>query len=227
MAPKRLLRELRGMDPYEFERFIAFLWECAGFDTYVTQEGRDRGVDVVATNDETGEKHLIQAKRYSSANKVGSEQIQQYASLYLQYPETTEVIVVTTGKFSKPALKTAAELDVGLVNGERLQNKIGEAYESARNSDVSKRSPPSDGETTTITSDTTTSRTNSTNIGDPESGTRVKLVIAIAVVLPFVGTWFFESVLGFRSGLLAFLVFDIAVLLLIFGVHLLRSAFGR
>lgn len=112
---------------------------------------------------------------------------------------------------------------MGLVNGERLQNKIGEAYKSARNSGVSKRGSPSDVETTANTADTTTSRITSTNTGDTGLSTEIKLAIAIAVVLPFVGTWFFESILGFRNGLLAFLVFDIAILLLIFGVHLLRS----
>lgn len=67
LARDELVDLLQEMDPYAFEKFIADLWECRGWNTRVTSEAGDRGIDVVANKDEIiPEKQLIQAKKICS-----------------------------------------------------------------------------------------------------------------------------------------------------------------
>lgn len=76
-----LLSKLREIDPTEFEYLIADLWEQMGYQTEVSQQSRDKGIDVRATN-QLGEKHLIQVKRHGPNTKVTQKEIQQSGSLY-------------------------------------------------------------------------------------------------------------------------------------------------
>jgi len=59
---RELLSWLRGLKPWEFERYIAELFTKLGYKTIVTGGSYDRGVDVVAEKD--GLKHYIQCKKY-------------------------------------------------------------------------------------------------------------------------------------------------------------------
>jgi restriction endonuclease Mrr len=115
------------MEPYDFEKFIAKIWESKGFETNVSQQSRDWGVDIIATKSNT--KVAIQAKKYSESNKVGSQDIRNYATVYQQDASINSVVIATSGKFTKPAKKLAKKLDVETINGEDLahtvkQNKI-------------------------------------------------------------------------------------------------------
>lgn len=116
------LQELQQMDNEDFEHFVAEIWSAMGYDTQVTQGGSDRGIDVVATTDE--ERVMIQAKRYSSGNKVGAPDIREYSALY-QQEGATDVVVVTTSEFSSDALELAPEIGVTVVDGEGLVEMIG------------------------------------------------------------------------------------------------------
>jgi restriction endonuclease Mrr len=56
---------LQQMDPYEFEHFVADLWVRMGWETEVSDESMDEGVDVIARKQSPYEQTtLIQAKRY-------------------------------------------------------------------------------------------------------------------------------------------------------------------
>ena len=105
------------MDSDDFEHPVAEIWSAMGYDTQVTQGGADRGIDVIATND--SEKVLIQAKRYSSGNKVGAPKIREYSALY-QQEGATDVVVVTTGEFTSNASELAPTIGVTTVDGEEL-----------------------------------------------------------------------------------------------------------
>lgn len=119
-----LRRRLQQMDPYDFEKFVGDVWATLGWNTRVVGEPGDRGIDVIATNDD--EKQLIQAKRYGPSTTVGSPEIQQYASLRLQEDGVDTVTIVTTGTFSRQARDLAPELDVVLVDGEQLLDVLDE-----------------------------------------------------------------------------------------------------
>lgn len=123
----RLLDGLRGIDEYEFERFIAELWEKQGWDTTVTQGSNDRGVDIIAETDTPfPQKHLIQAKRYAQGNKIGSPDVQQYSSLRQQESNADAVIVITTSSFTSQAVESGDILNVKLIDGDGLYTLIQE-----------------------------------------------------------------------------------------------------
>lgn len=109
---------LQRMDPYDFEAFVADVWEHLGWHTRTVGEPGDRGIDVIATSGDA--KQLIQAKRYGPGTTVGSPEVQQYASLRLQEDGVDLVTIVTTGEFSRQAEDLAPDLDVILVDGEHL-----------------------------------------------------------------------------------------------------------
>lgn len=119
------IEDFHAVDPYEFESFVADLWEQQGWSTYVSPGSNDRGIDVVASRDEpVAQKHLIQVKRYAPENKVGGPEIQQYASLLHQDPDADAVIVVTTSGFTRQARELAADLNVKLIDGAGLQRLV-------------------------------------------------------------------------------------------------------
>ena len=114
-------KQVRALDPIEFEHFVGEIWEAQGWDVQVTQASADRGIDIEATRNETiFEKQLIQAKRYSENNSVGSPEIQQYASLKNQERSVDAVVVVTSSYFTKQAKETAQSLNVKTVDADDL-----------------------------------------------------------------------------------------------------------
>lgn len=121
------LEELRALEPYEFEHFVANLWEDKGWQTHVLPESNDYGIDVVATkSDPTPQKILIQAKRYAEDNRVGAPDVQQYRSLLEQEPDADSVVIVTTSSFTKQAQEIADRVNVKLVDGDALLKIVDE-----------------------------------------------------------------------------------------------------
>lgn len=122
-----LKRELQQMDPYEFEKLVADIWELEGYETEVRKGSRDKGIDIVATRDSpVPEKILIQAKRYSTDNKLGSQEIRKYRTLYQQVDNVDSVVIVTTGEATSEAKGLAAELDVKVLEGNALSKILHE-----------------------------------------------------------------------------------------------------
>lgn len=116
---------LQRMDPYEFEHFVADLWERMGWDTDVSSAAMDEGVDVIARKTTPYEQTtLIQAKRYGPNTTVGSPDVQQYASLRHQYDGVDKVLVVTTNEFTGQAGELADRLNVKLIDGNDLAELI-------------------------------------------------------------------------------------------------------
>jgi len=121
------LELLQGLDEYDFENLVSLLWEKQGWQTQVTKGAGDRGVDVIARKETPFEQHqLIQAKRYSHKNKVGSEEIQKYSGLYARRDQVDAVVVVTTSGFTKEARSVAQNRNVKLVDGQKLLSLIRE-----------------------------------------------------------------------------------------------------
>lgn len=93
----------------------------------MSQASIDAGIDVVATKEMPyPQKKVIQAKRYGENTTVGGPDIQQYASLKQQVEGADSVIVVTTSEFTSSAQKRARDLNVKLVDGDRLAQLIDE-----------------------------------------------------------------------------------------------------
>lgn len=116
-----LKQRLQEMGNYEFEHFVADLWERQGWTTTVSQESVDAGVDVTVVKETPyPQKQLIQAKRYGQNTSVGGPDIQQYASLKHQQRGVDSVLVVTTSTFTRHAEDRAEELNVKLIDGDDL-----------------------------------------------------------------------------------------------------------
>lgn len=129
---EELLNKLQNMDEYKFEKLVADLWEEQGWNTTVTSGSNDRGVDVIAEKETPFyQKQVIQAKCYSSNNKVGSPDIQQYSSLKHQIDSVDNVIVVTTSDFTSQAQDTAGDLDVKTINKDGLVSLIDEVFDDS------------------------------------------------------------------------------------------------
>lgn len=120
-----LKNRLQRMDNYDFEHFVADLWEIQGWDTEVEQQSGDAEVDVRATRATPyPQKQLIQAKRYQSSTTVGGPDIQQYASLRSQEEGVDAVVIVTTSSFTRSAKERARDLNVKLVDGDKLVSMV-------------------------------------------------------------------------------------------------------
>lgn len=121
LSREELLSQLRDMDEYDFEHLFAEVWEQRGWQTTVTSGSSDRGIDVIAEKSSPfSQKQLIQVKRYSAGNKIGSPDIQQYSSLRQQEDDADTVVVVTTSSFSSQAEQIAQNLNVKLIDGGEL-----------------------------------------------------------------------------------------------------------
>ncbi|WP_159440198.1 restriction endonuclease [Natronorubrum thiooxidans] len=118
LPKEKILATLRRIDPYVFEKFIGEVWEGQGYNTTVRRGSDDRGIDVVATK--RTKKELLQVKRYSSENKVGSQKVRKYATLYQQVGDADQVIIITSGFFTDEAKTLGRNLDVELIDADQL-----------------------------------------------------------------------------------------------------------
>jgi len=120
-----LKQKLRKMDPYEFEKLVAEIWELEGYTTTVRSGSADRGIDIEAIKElPVEQKVLIQAKRYSENNKVGAEEVRNYATLYQQVSDADSVVIVSTSEFTAEGKKIGREQNVKIVNVDSLLNLI-------------------------------------------------------------------------------------------------------
>jgi len=104
------------MDGTDFEHFVADLWEVDGWETKVTDETRDHGVDVIATKEDTVSQQVgIQAKCYS-ANKVSENELREYLGVKHQSNDIDAVVVATSSQFTNPAKSYAEEQNIKTMN---------------------------------------------------------------------------------------------------------------
>lgn len=123
---REVLSAVRNLDPYDFERFIASLWELQGWDTEVTGRTSDRGTDVIAKIQFPTEIEMhIQAKCYGENSSVSGPEMQKYGSL-TRKPNVDVATVVTSGSFTSQATSLADEFDIRLVDSQSLVTLIRE-----------------------------------------------------------------------------------------------------
>lgn len=122
-----IIERLQTGTPAFFERAIVSLLIAMGYGVddeagKVIGRSGDGGVDGVIDQDPLGVDQIyIQAKRYGSANNVGSGAIRDFFGS-LNIKKAQKGIFVTTSDFSNDALKTARDLSsrIVLINGQRL-----------------------------------------------------------------------------------------------------------
>lgn len=99
-----------AMNGYEFEKFLAEIFQTIGYDVEGTKLSGDQGADLFATR--FGKKVVIQAKNYSGS--VGNSAVQEAISAKAFYA-CDEAMVVTNSYFTKSAIELATSAAVRLV----------------------------------------------------------------------------------------------------------------
>jgi len=117
------LDDLHQISWQEFESLIGTLYESFGYETEVTSDTADMGIDVWATNSD--ERVAIQAKRYQEGNTVGRETLQKLAST-LAKGDADRVVVVTTSEFARTAEEYSDSFgsEIELIDGEELRDQL-------------------------------------------------------------------------------------------------------
>jgi len=129
-APSISLDRLRSMSPYQFEEFVAKLWNTRGWDARTTTDSDDGGVDVIAEHDlVTGEdrrtREMIQVKQKGEGYTVGVKVIRNLNGSELVKPKDN-LVVVTTGTYTSRAKESAEKNDVELIDKDRLMKMVRE-----------------------------------------------------------------------------------------------------
>lgn len=110
--PRPLPVDYAAMDPYEFEEAVAALCRRDGCpDAEVVGGAGDLGADVVATTPD-GRRLVVQCKRYTADNKVGSQDLQRFGGTCYAVHEADVAVVVSTGDFTGPALEYAEQCGI-------------------------------------------------------------------------------------------------------------------
>lgn len=118
-------------NPYEFQDLVAELLRAMGyFISEVAQRGPDGGIDIIAFTDPLGTKQpriIVQVKHRPNDN-ISSDEVQKLAGTLKR--NTDVGIFVTSGSFSKPAVKEARESreHIELIDFNRLTSLWQEYY---------------------------------------------------------------------------------------------------
>jgi restriction system protein len=118
-------------NPYEFQDLVAGLLIAMGYYiSEIAQRGPDGGIDIIAFTDPLGTKQpriIVQVKHRPNDN-VSSDEVQKLAGTLKR--NTDVGIFVTSGNFSKPAIKEARESreHIELIDFNRLTSLWQEYY---------------------------------------------------------------------------------------------------
>ncbi len=98
---------------FEFETFIAKLFQKMGYHTTVTRKTRDYGIDVIAKKDD--DIVAIQVKKNSQGNNVGDIVVQNTLGGMWKY-KANKAIIITTSDFTTMAREQAKGAPIELWN---------------------------------------------------------------------------------------------------------------
>ncbi|MFA3875527.1 restriction endonuclease [Streptomyces sp. MMCC 100] len=114
--------EHEELDPYEFEEAIADLCRRDGCaEVEVVGGAGDLGADVLAVAPD-GRRIVIQCKRYSEDNKVGSQDLQRFGGTCFTVHDADVAVLVASTDFTAPAADYAERCGIVCVNEERLRD---------------------------------------------------------------------------------------------------------
>ena len=111
---------LNGLSWREFEMLVGEAFRVQGYSVAETGRGADGGVDVVLRKD--GEKYYVQCKHWR-ASQVGVPIVRELYGAMAAHGATGG-FVVTSGRFTKPAIDFARGLNLTLIDGPQLHAMI-------------------------------------------------------------------------------------------------------
>lgn len=122
---KKLSKELKG---HPFEHFVAHILNIIGYNTQVSPEGGDGGIDIIAFKDELGiEPPIIKVQVKSTDGDVTPEKVQ---ALYGNISNGEYGLFITLSNFSKQAKQFAkSKPNLRIIDGDELIQLILKNYE--------------------------------------------------------------------------------------------------
>ncbi len=103
---QRTLKDLRALDPTEFEHYVTGLFCAQGYRALATGKPADYGVDV-EIRDQAGKLWaVVQCKRYTNRSKVRSDHVMAFAGAFM-FSKAERGFLITTGELTGQASKTA------------------------------------------------------------------------------------------------------------------------
>ena len=107
----------KDFTPAEFEIYCAEQLSLSGWETRVTQQSRDQGIDIIAKK--TGIRLVLQCKLYSGS--VGNKAVQEIAAGRI-HEGANHAVVVSNSRFTSAAEQLAATNGVLLIHYSDLSN---------------------------------------------------------------------------------------------------------
>lgn len=124
---KYKMGDLSDISPEGFEKLIGELYEILGHKVNHIGRGGDQGIDLFCTNPSTGQKIVIQCKRYQK--NVGSPELRNFiGAITGNRYGATKGVFVTTSKFTSDAQILARCSNIELIDGELLLDLLRKYY---------------------------------------------------------------------------------------------------
>jgi restriction system protein len=122
---RKLAQELKG---HPFAYFVGHLLEKMGYNTRISPEGADGGIDIIAHKDELGfEPPIIKVQVKSNEGSIGDPVV---SALYGKVDRSEFGLIVTLGTFTNQAKNFARnKSNLRLIDGEELVKLILNHYE--------------------------------------------------------------------------------------------------
>jgi hypothetical protein len=115
-------REIAQLSDFEFEAFVATLFESEGWETSLTPRGADEGIDIEMRKTLDGETAIVQCKKWSG--NVGQPVVRDlYGAMHHRGCDTG--YVVTSSGFTPAAIAFAQGKPICLIGGAELLGRIG------------------------------------------------------------------------------------------------------
>jgi restriction system protein len=108
----------------EFELYITELLRRMGFTAEATKATGDGGIDIVAGLEAPilGGKYLFQCKCYSEGVLVGVSAVRDFYGTVSADQQAVKGVMITTSDYTNQAKEFAAQVNVELIDGEKLQS---------------------------------------------------------------------------------------------------------
>lgn len=115
----------QNLNPYDFEEFIAELFEKMGYKARRTPGSGDYGADVIAKKD--NEIILIQTKRYKEGNNVTPEDVQRTLGAMHKY-HAKKSVLITTSSFTVRAKTLERDAPIELWDKKNLHETVKKCF---------------------------------------------------------------------------------------------------
>jgi restriction system protein len=117
--------DFKEISPYHFEKVIEELLTCMGYSVTRVGGSGDGGVDLRGRNSSTGEKIIVQCKRYKG--NVGIGTIRDFYGAFI-HSKSDKGFVITTSAFTKESINWIRDKPIELIDGKKLSQLMMKYY---------------------------------------------------------------------------------------------------